>query len=138
MKLSEMFPNRFLRGQDMTNPLLIVIRGVELVKVRAGAGKPEEAKWVLRFDLAKSDKNPKELPGTQRPPEGYGLVLRKTLANEISLALSTDDSDKWIAGKVVIFPLTENVMKRDVIAIHARAPKHTAEQPAPEPTQEAS
>lgn len=36
MRLSEMFPNRFLRGQDMTTPLLIVIRGVELVKVRAG------------------------------------------------------------------------------------------------------
>lgn len=136
MKLGELFPNRYLRGQDMTAPLLIVIRGTVIEKVRAGAGKPEESKHVLRFDLAKSDKNPAQLPYTQRPPEGYGLVLRKTLAAEIFDATRTTDTSEWVGAKVVIYPHTENVMKRDVITIHARMPRNAAPEPTHETQQE--
>jgi hypothetical protein len=132
MQLGEMFPNRFLRGQDMTTPLLIVIRSVTTEKVRAGQGKPEEVKYILRFELAKVERQITSLPTTSRPPEGYGLVLRKTLAAEIFAATRTTDTNDWTACKVVIEPHTERAAGRDVIAIHARAPK-TAPQPVQQP-----
>ncbi len=124
MHINEMFPARFLRGQDMTGPLLIVIRGVSTEKVRAGAGKPEETKYVLRFELAKGAAgNPAALKTTQHPPDGYGLLLRKTLANDIAEAVGTDDIEKWIAAKVVIYTATVAAAGREVITTHIRAPK---------------
>ena len=126
MKLGEMYPSRFLRGQDMVGGLLIVIRGVTQEKVRAGAGRPEEAKYILRFELAKNDQQPAILPTTSHPPEGYGLVLRKILANEIFEATKTSDTSDWPACKVVILPRVEKAAGREMTVIHARAPRAQA------------
>ena len=120
MKCGEMFPNRYLRGQDMAGPLLIVVNKVVTERVRSGAGRPEETKYVLRFELAKVDRQPAQLSVTSHPPEGYGLVLRKTLAEEIFHATGTTDTDEWAGHKIVIYSAKERAAGRDVITIHAR------------------
>ena len=120
MNLDEMFPAKYLRGQDLAGPILSIVTSIGKEKMRAGPGKPEELKWVIRFELAKG------LPPlriTQHPPEGYGLPMRKTLAEDIGAALKERDAEKWIGQKVVIFAAKEEAAGREVITTHARAPK---------------
>ena len=120
MNVNELFPARYLRGQDMAGPILVVITGLGMEKMRAGPGKPEESKYVLRFELAKGVTQ--TLKTTSHTPDGYKLPMRKTLAIDIATALKEPDTDKWIGAKVVIYPATESAAGRDVITTHARAP----------------
>lgn len=133
MKVGEMFPNRFLRGQDFTQPLLIQIRGVVQETMRSGKGRPEETKFVLRFELVKGNKFDK-LITTQHPPDGYGLILRKTLVVEIAQACGEPDTKDWSEKLIVIYPVREKDAGREVTVIHARARKLT--QPDATPAQE--
>lgn len=139
MNLDEMYPAKYLRGQDMTAPILIVITSIGKEKMRAGPGKPEEVKWVLRFELAKGQQ---PLRTTQHPPEGYGLPMRKTLALDIGTVLKERDAEKWIGQKVVIFAAKEEAAGRELITTHARAPKPQAAPPQaehqPEPAKESA
>ena len=129
MNVNELFPARYLRGQDMAGPILVVITGLGIEKMRAGPGKPEESKQVLRFELAKGVAQ--TLKTTLHTSDGYKLPMRKTLALDIAAALNEQDTDKWIGAKVVIYPATESAAGRDVITTHARAPKAGIAKDAP-------
>ena len=129
MNVDAMFPARYLRGQDLAGPILIVITAITREKMRAGPGKPEEEKYVLRFELVKGQTI--KLDATQHPPEGYGLILRKVLAHQIVAALMLKDADKWIGQRIVIFPGPSKAAGEDVITTYARAPRAATVTSAP-------
>ncbi len=123
MKLSEMYPARFVRGRDLPGPILAQVSAVEREEVHPRPGVTEQ-KYVLRFErLDPRSGKPAPLPGVSRARAGYGVILRKALAEQIAATLGSDDTDEWIGKRVVLEPCPTRAAGRDVLTISARAPK---------------
>jgi hypothetical protein len=88
MKLSEMYPSRFVRGQDLSAAILVEITGIERDQVHPKPGVTE-TKYVLRFNAIK----PASLANVERAKTGYGVILRKTLADQVAGILGSDGDD---------------------------------------------
>lgn len=128
MQVKDMFPSKFLRGQDMSKPMLVEMHSVVETGLRAGPDKPEEKAFVLFFDDVSSDK-PAPVRGLLRHPNGHhALVLRRALADEIMAATATDDTDQWAGKRVVLYHEQRTVARRNVVSIRAR-PAKTRQQP---------
>lgn len=131
MQVKDMFPARYLRGQDMTKPILVELRSVEQTELRAGPDKPAEPAFVLYFeDVSSGSAQPmRGLMHTRG--KGHALVLRRALADEIMQATGVIDTDEWRGKRVVIYPEQRMVARRNVVSIRARAPKASQQAPAP-------
>jgi hypothetical protein len=88
MKLSEVFPSRWLKSEDIEGETLVVIKELVFDKMRNEDGKDEE-KPVLLFK------------GVDK-----GLVLNKTNAERIS-EQHGDETDNWTGKKITL--TTESV-----------------------------
>lgn len=129
MQVKDMFPAKYLRGQDMTKPMLIEMHVVMQQKLRPGPDKPEETAYVLYFDDVSTGK-PAPVRGLVKHENGkHALVLRRQLADEIMSASGTQDTDEWSGKRVVIYPEQRTVARRNVVSIRARKPAPAA-QPA--------
>ena len=105
MKLDEMFPSRFVRGQDLQGrAVTVTIDRVLPERMRPNPQSPEMQKFVLYTVEGKK-----------------GIVLSKTLANQIAQVLESDESDNWIGKKVTLYPEPITVAGIQRIAIRARA-----------------
>lgn len=123
MQVKDMFPSKFLRGQDMTKPMLVEMHGVQETGLRAGPDKPEEPAYVLFFDDVSTGK-PLPVRGLMRHENGkHALVLRRQLAEEIMQATGTTDTDDWANKRVVLYHEQRTVARRSVVSIRARAAK---------------
>lgn len=147
MKMTDMFPSKFLTGTGLTamastGQILVELGKVAREKMRAGANMPEETESVVYFEIIdpKSDK-PRKVAGLEyHNGAGYGRVLNKTLAEQIFSATRTQDTDEWKGKRVVFYAsdtkaggeLTKTVCAR---APKAAAPKPSADQPADQATQ---
>ncbi len=130
MKLSEMFPARFMRGRDLPGPILAQVNAIEREEVHPRPGVTEQ-KYVLRFErLDPRSGKPIPLPGVSRSRTGYGVILRKALAEQVAATLGSDDTDEWTGKRVVLEPCQARAAGRDVLTVSARAPKS---KPAGEP-----
>lgn len=83
-KLSEMLPSRFLKKDDVQQPMLVTIGDIEQVNV-APEGKPAENKWTMSF------------PELDKP-----LVLNSTNMNVVGQVYG-DDTDGWLGKQIVIY-----------------------------------
>jgi hypothetical protein len=139
MQVKDMFPARYLRGQDMTKPILIELRSVELTELRAGPDKPAEPAYVLFFEDVSAG-TPQPMRGLMHVRgKGHALVLRRALADEIMQATGVTDTDEWRGKRVVIYPEQRTVARRNVVSIRARAPKAHQQAPTPAtPTEDAA
>lgn len=123
-----MFPARYVRGQDLSAPILATITGIGQEETHPRPGVAEQ-KYVVTFERL----DPKtgeyiQMTSNQRTAKGYSVILRKTLAEQIAEALQEMDTDKWIGQRIVLMPTRTRAAGRDVLTISARAPK--AQQPA--------
>ena len=98
-----------------------ILAGSDLM--RAGAGKPEETKYVLYFEDVSTGKAARVRGVQYVPDHGQGLVLRKALAYQINEATGTDDTDHWAGKRVVIYGCKTKAQGKEVVSICARAPK---------------
>lgn len=136
MQVKDMFPVRYLRGQDMTKPILVELRSVELTELRAGPDKPAEPAYVLYFEDVSSG-SPQPMRGLMHTRgKGHALVLRRALADEIMQATGVTDTDEWRGKRVVIYPEQRMVARRNVVSIRARAPKPHQQASTPAPSAE--
>ena len=104
MKLEEMFPSRYVRGQDLQGRAIhVTIARIHPEKMRPNPQSPELLKFVLYT-----------AEGTK------GVVLSKTLASEIAEILESDESDDWIGKKVTLCPVPMVVAGVKRVAIRAR------------------
>jgi hypothetical protein len=123
MKVSEMFPARFMRGQDLPAPILAQITAIDHEEVHPRPGVTEQ-KFVLRFErIDPRTGKPAPMPNVARTREGYGVILRKALAQQIAAALGSDETDVWVGKRVVMESAQTRAAGRDVLTIAARAPK---------------
>lgn len=133
MQVKDMFPVRYLRGQDMTKPILIELRSVEQTELRAGPDKPAEPAFVLYFEDVSSGA-PQPMRGLMHTRgKGHALVLRRALADEIMQATGVIDTDDWRGKRVVIYPEQRTVARRNVVSIRARVPKASQQAQTPAP-----
>lgn len=109
MKLSDMFPRKYARGEDLNgNPVTLTVALVQPERMRPQAGAPEVQKFVVYFQGA--DK---------------GVILCKTLAYEIAKAVGCDEDEdvsNWTGKRVTIYPKPMKVAGKTRIAIRARKP----------------
>lgn len=121
-KLSEMFPSRWLRAEDLNGEDRLLEIDRVLVE-RIGQGPEASDKYVIYF----SD-------------EKKGLVLNKT--NALVLAkLYGDDTDEWEGKRITLFPCDVQFKQEMVsaIRIRPRVPKPAkSSKPAPPSEVEAS
>jgi hypothetical protein len=130
MKVSEMFPARFMRGQDLSAPILVQLTAIEREEVHPRPGVSEQ-KYVLRFErIDPRSAKPAPMPNVARAHNGYGVILRKSLAQQIAAALGTDETDEWVGKRIVLESSQTRAAGHDVLTVAARAPKT---KPATEP-----
>ena len=104
MKLDEMFPSRYVKGQDLQGQAKhVTIARIQPEKMRPNPQSPELEKFVLYTAEGKK-----------------GIVLSKTLASQIAEILGSDESDDWIGKKVTFFPVPMIVAGVRRVAIRAR------------------
>ena len=92
MKLSQMFPSRYLQAEDLppNQNTIVTIEKVYPAAARDRGGDSEpEVKWMLRF---------REF----RKP----MSLWRNTAKSIEQVLGSDDSDRWIGQQIAIYPST--------------------------------
>ena len=105
MKLDDMFPRRFATGDDLKGKTpTLVIDAVTAEQIRPGPGAQPQTKFVIWFKGA-----------------AKGVILSRTLANQIAHILGTPDTDDWTGKKITLVPEPMTVAGTPRIAIRARA-----------------
>jgi hypothetical protein len=112
MKLSEMYPSRWMSTSDVASgPRLLKISGIELQTMNDGQTKP-----VLHFVNG-----------------GKPLILNQVNARTLE-ALYGEDSDDWLNQPIVAYQDTTQFQGKSTACIRLRAPKASSqkkEKPAP-------
>ena len=104
MKVSEMFPSKYLKGVDLQGKAWrLTIVGVAAERMSPGQGRPEEEKFILHF---------------QETPKG--VILSRTTAYQIAVALDTENVAEWVGRTVTIYPESMTVGGQEHIGIRAR------------------
>ena len=92
MKLSQMFPSRYLQAEDLppNQNAIVMIEKVYPAAARDRGGDSEpEVKWMIRF---------REF----RKP----MSLWRNTAKSIGDVLGTDETEQWIGKRIAIYPST--------------------------------
>jgi len=111
MKLSEMFPSRFVRGEDLQGrSVTVTVARIQLERMRPSPQSPEVQKFVLLTVEGKK-----------------GIVLSKTLAAQISQVLGCDETEEWQGKKVTLYPEPLIVAGVERVAIRARKATNVSE-----------
>lgn len=88
MKLSEMFPSRYLAPQDLRGrEVPVIIRGVEYDEMRDPRSGKRISKPVVYFEK-----------------KTKGLVLNKTNAFAIGEIVGSEDTRDWLGREIVLYP----------------------------------
>ena len=104
MKVSEMFPSKYLKGIDLQGKAWrLTIADVKTERMSPGKGRPEEEKWILHF---------------QETPKG--VILSRTTAYQIAVALDTENAADWVGRAITIYPEPMTVGGQEHIGIRAR------------------
>ena len=104
MKIDDIFPRKYATGEDLNGkPVTLVIASIIPETMRPAPNAQPVEKWVVYFEKASK-----------------GVILSRTLANQIVEATGQDDTDRWVGKRVTLFPLPMRVAGRDVVAIRAR------------------
>jgi hypothetical protein len=104
MNVNDMFPKKYASGLDLQGRAVnVTIAGISKEQMHPpGAGTVE--KYVLYF---------KET--------GRGVVLTKTLAEQIAAAVGHDETDQWTGKRITIYPEEIKVAGAVRLVIRARA-----------------
>ena len=87
MQIDKMFPRKYATGSDLEGPVTLSIERVQSEKMRPNPQNPEMNKWVVYFQ------------GAQK-----GVVLSRTLAEQIAQAVGSDETNDWIGNEITLFP----------------------------------
>jgi hypothetical protein len=119
MKVSEVFPSKYIAAADLNNQnVRVTISRVEIEKIG------DDTKPVIYFK------------GKQK-----GLVCNKTNSKTIA-QIYGDETDDWAGGELILFPIMTDYQGKPVEAVRVRAPqpkdnpKQQAQQPPPRETAE--
>ena len=113
MKVSEMFPRRYVTGADLAGKAhTLTIAHVRTETMRPSQNARPVQKYVMYFEHAQK-----------------GLVLNRTNAWSLVDIIGTEDTDEWQGAQVTIFPVPLTVAGQKRIGIRVRAPDNGPTQP---------
>jgi len=116
MKLNEMFPKKYATGEDLAGKeATLIISCVVAETMRPDPRAQEVTKFVLYFEKA------------QR-----GIILNRTIAEQIAQAVGSDDSDLWTGKKITLYPVPMVVAGKHRIAIRVKPSVNGPSDPPPE------
>jgi len=104
MKVDEMFPRKYANGGDLNGKAVVVVLDKVQSEQMRTTGTAPELKYVLYVQ------------GTKK-----GIVLCRTLAQQIAAATGEPDADKWAGKRVTLYPEPMTVAGVPRIAVRARA-----------------
>jgi len=105
MKLSEMFPRRWMVGADLGGKeYTLKIDRVAQEQIQVQGGK-KEPRYVLYFKGAKK-----------------GLILNRTIGEQIAGVVSSEETDDWRGQAVTIYPVEMRVAGEQRVGIRVRKP----------------
>jgi hypothetical protein len=116
-KLSELFPSKFLKADDLDSERVVVLDRVE----RETVGRDKELKGVCYFR-----------------GEPKGLVLNSTNARAIAAITQSEDCDDWPGTQVLLFVAAVDFQGRLVNSIRVRPVPKAKKSVAPSSTDEDS
>jgi len=103
MKVNEMFPSKYVKGEDLRGAVTVTVKSVEAERMyKPGVG--EVTGFVLYTQEGKK-----------------GLILSRVLAGQIAQAIGNDDTDKWPGKKITLYPQPMTVAGVPRVAIRARS-----------------
>ena len=124
--VNEMYPSEYLRGQDFGDyKMLAQIVKVEQVDLTARRGAKAEKQWVMWVRDVTPEKHRRKFSTVTFTRDGFKVILRKTLAREISAILDMDNSDDWPNQYVVLYAIDERMGGKPVRSVWARRPVAT-------------
>lgn len=104
MRLNNMFPRKYANGADLNGQsVTVTVQSMTIEKLSPHAGQPPMDRFILHF------------AETQK-----GVILSRTLAEQIASILHADDTDQWIGQKITLFPQPLTVAGKSRIAIRAK------------------
>lgn len=104
MKVNKMFPSRYLKGIDLGGkPYESTIKETKVEYLRDNTGQKRK-KYVLYFRVAKK-----------------GLVLNKTLADQVKEVTGQEDSDNWPGQRVTLYPTNVEAFGKIYLVVRIRA-----------------
>lgn len=113
MKISDLYPSRYLRGSDLSGPVIVQVQRVGMEKIY----RPQEKGEV-------------DVPILYVVGGSKGVILGKALAESVVQAIGENDTDAWPGRKFVLYPQAMRVGGKDVVALRARAVAQEQPQPA--------
>ena len=106
MKLNAMFPRKFANGADLNGQSVsVTVKSMAVEKLNPTPGQPPADRFVLYFSETVK-----------------GVILSRTLAEQIASILQSDDTDQWVGKKVTLYPQPLTVAGKSRIAIRAKKP----------------
>jgi hypothetical protein len=114
MKISHMFQTKYATGDDLKGKEYTFTISRVKPELMHPSGNPVQ-KFVLYF------------AETQR-----GVILSRTLADQIATITGQDDTETWTSKKITIYPEPMVVAGKKRIGIRAKAPTNGVSQPPPE------
>jgi len=104
MKLSDVFPKKYLQGQDLQGKAYkLTIAGVTLEEMRPSPKARPEKKPVLHFK--ETDK---------------GLIFGRQVGYDIAQIVGSEDCDDWTGHKITVFPVPMTVAGKARVAVRVR------------------
>jgi phage-related baseplate assembly protein len=104
MKLSKMYPRKYATGEDLHgNAVTVTVKNITVEKMSPRPGQPPQDNFVIYFQETIK-----------------GVILSRTLAEQIASALQSDDTDDWTGKKITLYPEPLTVAGTPRIAIRAR------------------
>lgn len=100
MKVSDMFPSKYVKGADLSGPVTLTIK-----TVRPETLQGNKKKYVAYFEKAVK-----------------GLILNKTNAYKIAEIVGDPDSDNWAGHRVTLYPTTVTAFNEQHRVIRIRKP----------------
>jgi ubiquitin len=111
-----MFPSKYVKGEDLKNKsYTLTIHRVKPEEMRPQPNAPAVSKFVIYFKGAEK-----------------GVILSRTLAEQIAEVVGSDDTSDWPGKSVMIYTMPMTVAGKDRIAIRARNPINGQSDPPPE------
>ncbi|MBN2548826.1 MAG: hypothetical protein JXB15_06700 [Anaerolineales bacterium] len=103
MKVKDMFPSKFVKGDDLKGPTVVTIARVVAEEMyKPGVG--QVTGYVLYTQEGKK-----------------GIVLSRVLAGQIAQALKTEETEEWSGKRITLYPHPLTVAGVPRVAIRARA-----------------
>ncbi|MCL4295715.1 MAG: hypothetical protein KJ077_08310 [Anaerolineae bacterium] len=108
MKISDLFPSKYMKGDDMGGkPWSFKIKSVRMEEMHDKQANKKAKKPVVYFH------------GPRK-----GLILNRTVAEQIAKVTDQDDTDNWPGHVVTIHPMTITAFGSTYLVIRVKPPEN--------------